>query len=740
MWNSVKLLFISVIIIAGCFKTFAQDGLSAQDEDRFEEGVKVGNFFYDREEYLTAINYYLDASDLVNGKNAVLIEKLADSYWKAREYHTSGDYYRKLVIQYNDQFPYAKLMYAKSLIAQARYVEAKKMLIDYQVLHRTDDQLMEEAELALSSCKFGIEAMQNPTKVKIENAGFVINSKYSETQAGFLTENTIIYNTQVKSIRKNGKKPKLKTINAQHTDTILNNEIYEGILSEKSWSTKKYVYFPVLKGYSIHGTPALSRSNTLLYVTLINDATKQISIYRTEKVAGVWTKLKILDKSINVKGFSSKNVFVQSKGDEDLIYYSSNRPGGKGGFDIWYAKLGFEGDVIESSVLEGEINTNRDEVTPYFDAHESYLYFSSNGKKGLGGMDIYRSLGDVYGGWSRSHNLGYPINSSSDDIAYIYDSGSDKGYFASNRVGGLNELTSYFDIYTVQYKFAEEVIDFAVTIRVFDRQEKTKIKNATIEVLSKKTKESLLKKDSEENEDFNFKLLNDQDYIFEVRCTDYIPMDLTVSVKKMTVVSSAEKLTYFFSNDENSDVINALQTNVYMTKEGGPIETFVNKPKKTPFVEKDKNVEEEKVVAKKAIKTSEPVALKKEQTKQVLAEKSRTAVKGTMSEEEAFKKLSKDYSKKSLEGLKFHIQVGAYKYPRQQVFHFLSEVGSVGEEQHNGLYKYLIGGKNSIDDAKDFQVSIINKGVKDAFIVPYYNSERINMREAYQLLESTYKP
>lgn len=711
-----QLLYRSIPLVLGLifFQLNAQE-LSKSEKEKFDESIKAADFYFAKQEYALVSIYLENAHDLKDRKDPVILERLARTHWLAKDYHTASRYYQQLVLKHEKNFPEAKLMYAKTLIAQARYVEAKKILIDFQVQHKRDDEIMEEAERAISSCKFGVESMQNQTRVHMENIGFVFNSKYSETQINFEDPNNVIYNTEVKSLRKDKKTLKLKSIGKKGSDTVLVKEIYEAILTDSVWSTKKYVYFPILKGHSVQGTPYLARSNTLLYVTLRNDETNTHAIYRTEKVAGAWSKLKILGKEINTKDYSSKDVMVVPKGDEEIIFYSSNKPEGEGGYDIYFALIDWEGNVSDGGILKGEINTQFDELTPYFDKDENHLYFSSDGKKGLGGMDIYRSIGDVYGGWSRSENLGYPVNSSMDDIGYVYKKSRDKGYLSSNRVGGLNESTSYFDLYTLNYNFEDQAIDFDVTLRLFDRKDKFRLTGVSVEVYPKGSDEALLSKTTNTGEDLNFKLSNKSDYFIKIRQQGYLAMDLNVSVKRMTVISSSEKLTYFFFNDEKSDIINALQTNVYMTKTGGPVQTFVNKPAKK--VEPEKVEEIVEAPKPKSISIPKPNL--------------------SLTEEEAFKKISTEHPRDLITGLFFHVQVGAFRKPRaeEEIYAHLISFGGVGEEQHDGWYKYLLGGKKHMEAAKDFQVEIINKGIKDAFIVPYYHGERLNMRQAYELFK-----
>lgn len=723
-----------LLVLVGIIPSYAQY-LGKSDQAAFDEAIKAGDFYRNQGEHLLASYFYEDARDFVRDKDSELLKRLADTYATIKDYHNAAKYYRKLSLSFKDDYPLSPYNHALALIQQARYVEAKPILIDFQVANSNNEEYQEMADLALANCKAGIYYMQNPIRVKIENGGFVFNSKYSEQNVSIIGEHNLMYNTQVKSLRKNSKSFKLKKIGDKGSDTVLVNEIYEAILEEDRWETKKYAYFPVLKGYTVEGSPYLSSSNTVLYVALRNNSTGLKTIHRTEKVAGVWTKLKPLSKEVNVKGFSSKDVMVVSKGDQEILYYASDRPGGEGGYDLWFAVVDWKGNYVDGGILKG-LNTPGDELTPYFDRDAETLYFSSNGRTGLGGFDVYQSTGGIYGEWSSADNMGYPLNTSMDELGFVYSSATDRGYISSNRVGGLNESTSFFDIYLVSFNVEEKAIDFDVTLRLFDRQYKNKLGGASIEVFRKGEDTSLFKKKTNITEDLNFSLSNQSDYIIKIRRQKYLAMDLTVSVKKLTVISSAEKLTYFFSNDENSDEINALQTNVYMTRIGGPDQVIVKKPGRTiqpeeETAQSDESSKDEEVNQYMKSSTTEKVARASS-----LGNPSDVPECNEWDDDTAMKKIAEDFANNQIKGLLFHVQVGAYHEPRSQIFHFLKEVGSIGEEQHEGLYKYLLGGRNTLEMAKDFQVEIMNKGVKDAFIVPYFEGERIRMCEAYQIMRN----
>src|SRR5690554_2858748 len=127
--------------------------------------------------------------------------------------------------------------------------------------------------------------------------------------------------------------------------------------------------------------------------------------------------------------------------DNSALYFSSDRPGGYGGKDIWvsYFKDGFW-QIPEN--LGPEVNSAGDELNPWIAADQETLYFNSDGHPGFGGQDIFFSK-KTNGKWSKVQNLGKVTNSPYDDISFVLSPDGQRGYFASNRPGGLGG----FDIY-----------------------------------------------------------------------------------------------------------------------------------------------------------------------------------------------------------------------------------------------------------------------------------------------------
>lgn len=179
------------------------------------------------------------------------------------------------------------------------------------------------------------------------------------------------------------------------------------------------------------------------------------TIYMSEKVNGEWQEPVALNAQINDPNFTSTQPTVgsESKRGYEVLYFVSNRPGGKGGLDIWYTYYDKRKKVWREPKNAGsKVNTVADEMTPFYDMDTRTLYFSSNGWPSIGGMDIHKTTGEMRK-WLPPENVGYPINSSVDDLYYVVGENKERGFFVSNRKGSvaLKHPTCCDDIYAFEY-------------------------------------------------------------------------------------------------------------------------------------------------------------------------------------------------------------------------------------------------------------------------------------------------
>ncbi len=246
------------------------------------------------------------------------------------------------------------------------------------------------------------------------------------------------------------------------------------------------------------------------------EGVNHLKIYRSKWVDGEWTEAEELP--LNSENYSTGHPAISPDGK--IMYFVSDRPGGFGETDIYVVDILENGGFSEPKNLGRTVNTDAKEMFPY--VTEGGLYFSSNRPMGLGGLDVYRS--DVSNGiFGVAVNLGEPVNSIRDDFSYIIDASGQQGYFASNRKGGKGDDDIYSFVQTENLN--------AISGEVKDLQTGELLEDATVQLLDSEGK-LLAEYSSSANGGYIFPNLSpNTKYTLKTSKRDYFDDSRTVSTK-----------------------------------------------------------------------------------------------------------------------------------------------------------------------------------------------------------------
>ena len=190
------------------------------------------------------------------------------------------------------------------------------------------------------------------------------------------------------------------------------------------------------------GGASLSIDNNQIFITLCGALGNygQCDIHTSTYSNGQWSPLENLGPQVNSERWQSQ---VSLAPDGNTLYFCSTREGGYGGYDIWKTIKDESGKWGAAINLGPIVNTEGDEKSPFIHPDNATFYFISNGRMGVGGMDIFscKRLNEIK--WTTPKNIGYPINSTADEIGFFVSTDGKYGYFSSDRPGGYGSSDIY---------------------------------------------------------------------------------------------------------------------------------------------------------------------------------------------------------------------------------------------------------------------------------------------------------
>lgn len=303
------------------------------------------------------------------------------------------------------------------------------------------DSLLRSAQLSITGCYYALDDSHTKKKVIVELADTTVFNRGTASFAPmyFGNENRLMFT----SARDGG-----VIFDPEKQESAYLCDLYWTEMNEDSvWSDAKNFGRP-LNSAQHDASSTLSTKNIIYYTRWNDEDRSEQSIYLARMVDLKFYEAFKLPESVNLPGYRSINPFVTIDGM--TLYFSSNRPGGEGGMDLWKIALDETGNVMgEATNLGRPINSELDEVAPFYHEVSSVLFFSSNGHNSIGGLDIYKAS---YNKGNRSYdlpeNMGIPINSSQDDAYIIWDAMMHYGYFSSDRADCASGHC--YDIYKVK--------------------------------------------------------------------------------------------------------------------------------------------------------------------------------------------------------------------------------------------------------------------------------------------------
>ena len=500
----------------------------------------------------------------------------------------------------------------------------------------------------LKTCENAKIAINNPLRVSKRNLGEPVNNDDSNFGAVVSGDgNTIIYTS--------------------YTRNYLDN--YYSVKKNGVWSTPKRISEKLSGKYYLR-TASLSYDGNELY--LVTDDPEENIIFVCYKEGSNWIEADKLSKTVNGKKSNETHACVSKDGK--ILYFTSDRDGGLGGMDIYKSTKDAKGSWGEAENMGPAINTEFDEETPFVTMDDKYLFFSSQGHSSIGGFDIfYIDLASK----SMAINLGYPANTTGDDLFFVPDNSLTSGYISQYD----NTSVGKKDIYYVSIL---PKINFAGNIKNETSGEKITDSGFDISIIETKTN-NIVKSINTNNGQFEFEI-NPGSYTVVINNEDYDPF-----TNEFNIPDNYSERIYSFEA-----LLNPLVVEIIEPPKVEPVaeEEIAAQPEVVVVMEEQ--VEEkpvEPIVEKEVI--PEPIVEEKAPEKEIVKYVPKTSVSSGV----------KTYS----------VQLMALKNPVE--VDYFKDVDNVKlTEYPDGYYRYTVGNTSSYSEAKELMSKIHEVGYEDAFI------------------------
>lgn len=383
--------------------------------------------------------------------------KMAGCYTRLSQFPRASAAYQN-ALRYGVGDSTTVLALARSLHAEGKYAQAITAYEQYLATNPSDGS----AQLGLSGARGAIDAKLDPTRYVVSRHK-LLNSRRSDYAPMFGGENDdqLYYTTTNEKVKGEArseitgtKKPDIWVMKKNEQGRWEKPEAVEGELNTDVEE----------------GVCSFSPDGNTMYLTRarreLNSSTV-VEIYTSSRSSASWSapqKFEVTADTLSSVGHPAVSP------DGQWLYFTSDMPGGQGGYDIWRINLTERAGSLEN--LGEFINTPGNEQYPYMRS-DSTLYFASDGHPGMGGLDLFRADLTPNGGW-KVVNMGWPMNSPADDFGITYAKGSESGFFSSNR----GDARGYDHIYTF------ELPDLQIWISgwVLDRDEEP-VANAVIRIV-----------------------------------------------------------------------------------------------------------------------------------------------------------------------------------------------------------------------------------------------------------------
>ncbi|MBE7442573.1 MAG: PD40 domain-containing protein [Flavobacteriales bacterium] len=322
---------------------------------------------------------------------------------------------------------------AKGYHATLRFDKAIETYKKFLQTQPSNASLADETKRRIEQCNNAKELIKNPVNVTFENLGNTVNSKgkdYLPLIADM--ESYLLFTT-----RREGTTGRIFDLEGNYTA-----DIYASKFKSTAWSKAASIGSP--NSYGNEQTAGISENGEIVFYYVNNPESKN-NLQIAEKSKSTFKKPEMV-KGKHINNKTSEQISATITNEKDLVIYSSNVAGGKGGFDLYISRMLPNGTWSAPENIGDAINTPYNENYPYLTNNGNTLYFASEGHHNIGGYDVFKSeYNNETNTWSKPENIGYPLNTPLDDYSICFTQDKKFAYLAAFRKDSYGD----YDIYKV---------------------------------------------------------------------------------------------------------------------------------------------------------------------------------------------------------------------------------------------------------------------------------------------------
>jgi len=399
-----------------------------------KDNIELGDIEYNKGTYFfkQAIDPYLEANKF-NPNNALLNFKIGQCYLYSNFKLKAIPFLEKAKSLNPSVDPTLNFYLGRAYHLDMQW---DKAIAEFSVFQKNgnaggDPEMLATAAKSINECYTGKELVQKPIRVFIDNLGKEVNSQYTDYGPVISADESVLLFT---SRRPN-------TVGGRIDPG--SNEYFEDIYisykqADGKWSSAANMGEPVnTDDHDANSGLSADGTKFLVYIGKNNG-----DLYESELLGDKWSKPEAMNKNINTDKYHESSACYSPDGNS--VYFVSDKPDGLGSRDIWISHKDEKGKWGKAENLGPTVNTKYGEEGIFIHPDGKTLYFSSQGHKGIGGYDIFKTIyNDSTKTWSTPENIGYPVNTPDDDVFFVVSASGRHGYYTSFNPNGFGEKDLY---------------------------------------------------------------------------------------------------------------------------------------------------------------------------------------------------------------------------------------------------------------------------------------------------------